>query len=103
MRNQSLKKVQCIVLRVCNFSCPEEYFVIQSNTSALPSERHCDINSVLQVKFLDCFNHCTVKIKQILVLKCCFLGHKFGFFLRIKFRFLLEKLISFSFFGVDKH
>lgn len=80
MRNQSLKEVRCVVLRVCNFWCPEEYFVIQSDTSALPSERRCDINSVLQVKFLHCFNHCTVKIKKILVLKCCFLGPEFLFF-----------------------
>lgn len=61
-----------MVLEVCNFWCPEEYFVIQSNTFALPSERRCDINSVLQVKFLHCFSHCTVKINQILVLKCYF-------------------------------
>lgn len=51
--------------------------MIQSNASVLPSERCCDINSVLQVEFLRCFNHCAVKIKEILVLKGCFLGPEF--------------------------
>lgn len=66
--------------------------MIQNNTFVLTSERRCDTNSVLQVEFLHCFNHCTVKIRQILVLKCCFLGPEFDlvFFLRIKFRVILQ-------------